>query len=490
MIPHHRPAISLGLLLSCLFPLGSIASGEVPIYTSANPPATPALESLPLQTSVSKDGITWTFASPARVGQFVNGDYYVVGTVSVTAISPAPANGRNGSVLNLPGARAGNFDKTGFDSRTGGSRYDASLGVSLPVPLTPGDALLSSISVDTVGTITRVMRPEDATNSPVRSCSVLYSLSAPVPPDSFRPSYVGRQTEFFRSRDLRRNLLPRLARVSGTPALSQFAGYFRRPWVDTLFFGFDAPVEYMPDYGREVGRAVGNAALLLMVDNAEAEREALLVYFVQYGIDLHGILSAGHPGWHAHGGHGSGRKLPILFAGAMLGDSRFYNLAGKNFGEDMQTIIANGPPYGPGWTGATALYAGHKGVNGERDGRGWGPYEHLQPRDWLDPIGEDYRRCCTSICWVGQVLAARLIGIESAWNHPPLFAYVDRWMTEDDTADLAEIRNQTGLDFTASFRRQGQAWDTFVNNMWRSYASLPTPSLPASPTDLEATARP
>lgn len=487
MISTTRVLHRCGLAMVCLTLLLSRAAGQVPIYTSANPPPTPALESLPLQNSVTKDGITWTFSAAARVGQFVNGDYYVVGPVTVTAISPSPANGRNGSVLNLPNARPGNLDKTGFDDRTGGSRYSASLRVNLPVQLTPGDALTSSISVDTIGSLTRVMRPEDATNSPVRSCSVLYSLSAPVPPDTFRPSYVGRQTEFHYARNLRRDLLPRLARVSGTPALSQFAGYFRRPWVDTLYFGFDAPIEYMPDYGREVGRAVGNAALLLMVDYPEADREALLVYFVQYGIDLFGVVSAGHPGWHAHGGHGSGRKLPILFAGAMLGDSRFYALTGKNFGEDMQTIIATGAPNGPGWTGATALYAGHKGVNGERDGRGWGPYEHLQPSAWLDPIGEDYRRCCTSICWVGQVLAARLIGIQQAWNHPPLFAYIDRWMTEDDTAHLATIRNQTGHDFSASFRRQGQAWDTFVNNMWRSYASLPAPTVPASPSNLQGT---
>ena len=40
-------------------------------------------------------GITWTFAQPARVGQFVNGDYYVVGPVTVTALDPKPLYGKD-----------------------------------------------------------------------------------------------------------------------------------------------------------------------------------------------------------------------------------------------------------------------------------------------------------------------------------------------------------------------------------------------------------
>ena len=439
-------AIGLGVLLLAL---AAPAHAQVPVYTSANPPAAPAVTSLPLQTSVSKDGVTWTFSQAVRVGQFITGDYYIVGPATVTSISPAPANGRNGSVLNLPGCKPANSAKSGFDSRTDGGRYDASLRVALPVTLSPGDALTSSISVDTIGTITQPMRPEQATISPVRSVSVLTSLSAPVPPDTFRPSYCGRQSGFYYSRNLRRNLLPGLAPVAGTPTLSQFANYFRRPWIDTLFYGFDAPVEYMPDYGREVGRIVGHSALLLMLNFSAAEREALLVYFVQYGIDLSGIVSSGHPGWIGHGGHGSGRKLPILFASRLLGEPNMSSVSSADFGEDVQTIIATGPPFGPGWNGKTALFAGHMGVTGESVNPGWGPYEHKQPRDWTNFVGEDYRRCCTSVAWVGEALAAKLIGAEATWNHPAFFAYVNRWMNDDDSADVAGIRSQTGRDYSA-----------------------------------------
>jgi hypothetical protein len=220
-----------------------------------------------------------------------------------------------------------------------------------------------------------------------------------------------------------------------------------------------------------------------MLNHTEADREALLVYFVQYGIDLYGIVSAGHGGWTGWGGHGSGRKLPILFAGALLNDSRLYSLD-ADFGEDVQTVIATGPPYGPGWTGNTALYAGHMGITGESVNVGWGPYEHLQPRNWRSTIGEDYRRCCTSIAWVGQALAARLMGIEPHWNHPALFAYVDRWMNEDDADDIAEIRAQTGLDYSASWQRQKQTWDPFVNAMWSAYSAYVPSTVPNAPTNL------
>ena len=93
------------------------------------------------------------------------------------------------------------------------------------------------------------------------------------------------------------------------------------------------------------------------------------VNFVQYGIDLLGIVRAGHPGWPAHAGHGSGRKWPILFAGVMLGDEEIQSFQAKyeaRFGEDMQTM------YGAGWNGAKALYTGHVGAAGSRTNKGWG----------------------------------------------------------------------------------------------------------------------
>jgi hypothetical protein len=65
----------------------------VVVYTKDNAPATPTIEALPLKESISEYGITWTFEKPARSGQFVNGDWYVVGPVTVVKIDPAPRFG-------------------------------------------------------------------------------------------------------------------------------------------------------------------------------------------------------------------------------------------------------------------------------------------------------------------------------------------------------------------------------------------------------------
>jgi hypothetical protein len=338
----------------------------------------------------------------------------------------------------------------------------------------PGDSLISTISVEKMGELPAPLRPKDKAVSPVRSASVLTCLPKAVPPDAFRPSFCDREQKIYFAHNLQRQKLLNLAPVGGGMeqgpweiAPEDWADRFQRPWLDVCFFGFDAPIEYMPHYGREVGRSVGVASLVLLLDYPRERKERLLVNFVQYGIDLWGVVRAGHRGWPAHGGHGSGRKWPILFAGILLGDEDMQSPKKKYpkvvFGEDMHTM------YGKGWTGAKALYAGHVGKDGRFGEVGWGAYEHLHPSEWVNNLGENYRRCCTSTAWVGQALAARLMKAEKVWGHDAFFDYVDRWMTENDTQAVETIKKTRGWDYSAKWAGQGQAWDPFVNNMWRKY---------------------
>jgi len=421
------------------------------------------LPKLELRASIERHGITWGFEKPVRVGRFLNGDYYVIGPAKVVSIDPPPAGGRNGSVLNLP------LDpfKSGFDERVNSDRYEPQYRADLPVSLQPGDALVSTISVEKMRALPAPLRASDKAKSPVLTASVLTCLAEPVPKDAFRPSYGDRSQKIYLARDLRRDLLPSLRRPKHTPSIEEWAKRYERPWLDVCFYGFDAPIGYMPHYGREIGRASGIASLLLMLDFKPHEKERLLVGFVQYGIDLWGLARSGYRGWPAHGGHGSGRKWPIVFAGIMLGDDEMAtptkSLPKLQFGEDMQTM------YGRGWTGATALYAGHIGKDGEKTQKGWGAYEHLPPSEWPGMLGENYRRCCTSVAWVGQALAARIMHAEAQWNHDAFFDYVDRWMTEDDTEAIKIIKEATGKEYSANWERQGQTWDDFVNEMWAAY---------------------
>ena len=461
--------------------------------SSGNPPPPGSTQTV---SSITKDGITWTFSQPVPVGQFVNADYYVVGPVTITAIDPAPTTAapyENGSVLNLPTANS----KSGFDSRLNDGTdeswwFDASLRSYPPINLKPGDALVSTISLAKIHSIPEVMRATDMSVSPVASASVLTVVSATPSADAFRPSYCDRKQTIYHADSMQRNLLPLLPppNPSETPPLSQFEDWYRRPWIDTNPFLFDAPAEYMPSYGQHIAFADSYATLLLMLNFSADQKTNLTNYFVQYGIDLYGCVQAGY-GWPAFGGHRSGRKLPIIFAGILLDNASMQNVSTtypNQFGEDMQTVYIDRIPggYQHAWQGATVIYGGHYGVktDGTPVSAGlYGPYEQLQPVDWPllngnEQLGEAYRRCCTSVSWVGEALAIHLLKAENVWNYPAFFDYVDRWMTEDDTQAVAEIKAQTGFDYSADWERQGQTryWlqgefpqYTFIDDMWSAY---------------------
>ena len=478
---------------------------QVLVYTSDDPPPTPALQELPLLTTITQYGITWTFSAPQRVGRFVNGDYYVVGAATISNIQPlpTPANGRHGSMLNIQP----NIQKSGCDDRLLYERYDSSLRVYPPITLAPGNKLVSSRSVD-ASNLPAVMRPYDLSESPVASVSILTSVSAPQPLDAFRPSYAQGSNQIYLSRNLSRDILPNLQPVQNVPPLSEFEEYLKRPWVDSVFFSFAVPSEYMASYGRENGYVMSFAGLLLTLNITQAQKEPLLVYLTQYGIDLYGLVEQGHTGWQAHGGHGTGRKFPILLTGVMLNEENMRSVE-ANFGEDMQTIwVTETLPagtYKKSWhtKPETIVYGGHVGINGESINPGWGPYEHLVPSAWKNTLGESYRRCCTSVSWVGEALAARLIpGMQEAWNHPQFFVYVDRWMlSSDDPRDLETIRTATGMTIDPDFM-QGQSWKilsgggyykpyrTFVDEMWAAYRnSSPDNTPPPPPQNLRINVR-
>ncbi len=431
---------------------------------------------------VSQHGVTWTFDREVPVGQFVNGDCYVVGSVTVVDIDPAPVDGRNGSILNLDPRRG----KSGFDARQNkGNSYDSRMRSAPPISMKPGDSLLSSVSSEKQRQYVQMLWPFDPakgmTRCWVRSVSVLTCVAEPQSADAFRPAFCDRENRVYLARDLRRDLLPNLEPVEGTPSPLEFAKHYDRCWVDVMRQNKSAPAEYAAQYGRETSRAGGMATLILMCDFPEEEKERLLVNFVQYGIDLYGTLEAGWGGWETLGGHGQGRKWPIVFAGIMLGseamarpDKTFQHII---FQEDDQTV------YGEGWTGATALFAGHIGKRGwelypDQDSRGFFA-EPIHPSEWPNDgkgtkfsqpgrTAEAYRRCCTSHAWIATALSIRIMHAEDVWNHDPFCDYCDRWMTEDDTEHVKILKEHAGLVIDSA-KRQRQTWDPWVDAAYKQY---------------------
>ena len=173
--------------------------------------------------------------------------------------------------------------------------------------------------------------------------------------------------------------------------------------------------------------------------------------FVQVGIDLAGMIRSGHPGWTAWGGHGSGRKLPIVFAGLLLGVDDWASINSTfpkvSFGEDQQTA------YGDCWTGAKVLFAGHSGIDaatGVGRDRGRGALGPLRARRLAVEGGPEHQRVLLPLLHErglgGPALALRLMHAKKASGHDAFFDYVDRWMYENDAEFVKTIKQATARD--------------------------------------------
>lgn len=404
--------------------------------------------------SITQHGITWTFDREVESGRFCNGDHWVIGPVKVTGISTdlhapgfSPRPGEDGSMVN-PGTNA----KQGYDNRL--SSYEEKLNAGLPggKPVSPDNPLALAANSSLVSMVSWLYRtPEDAepgiprfnggTRAPrpvTRSAAVLTVLDAAPPEGSFRPPYAGTdKTIRFFVRDIDRSKLKNLPPVSGMPDPTRMEAQFERPWIDHVneFLGAMVhPSENMPNYGREMATQINDAILALNIDFSQLpgspSKDPLLIRMLQLGIDLAGIADAGGH-WPANGGHHQGRKLPILFTGLILGNEHMLQ-AGKwetRFQDDEQTFIVS----------QREVDLTHSG-SWKADPRGGEPQpyaaEDIGLAEWgirhADHPEADNKlwnapyRSINNASIVGVVLAARLLGLEDAWNHPPLFAYADR----------------------------------------------------------------
>lgn len=424
---------------------------------------------------ISQYGITWTFDRPAKTGQFITGDWWVQGPVTIIQVTPAPGpvpqeklelkvnrwndtslkadtTMRNGSMIVL---EAGH--RQSYDSRAAGFS-DADV-TRFPLELKPGLSLISSISNATLPVdhfAKNIMWDAEKKSETVMKAAAVLTCVKEIPPkDAFRPPYAGTNKPYFTTKNIRWDLLPKLAPSGEVPSWDEFERYFQRPWVDHLMSWSQqqlVPNENGPNYGREHARIVSIASLMVSLDVPREKKEKLTIGLIQRGIDLYGLAMAGGY-WNEGGGHSSGRKWPIVFASLMLGESKLTELPESAFfQEDTQTY------YGKGWFGQTALYwmIQHHGKR-ER-------YEEKRPEEWekWDRTTESYRTCCNAVAWAGTALTARYMRAIKVWNHDAHFDYVDRWMREDDPYESARGKHKRPSAETTTF-------DPFVTEMWKAH---------------------
>ncbi len=234
------------------------------------------------------------------------------------------------------------------------------------------------------------------------------------------------------------------------------ARFFERPWLDhvaTWPGRYLHPVENMQDYGRDLTSEISVASVVLQMNYSNAQKRDLLVRFVQLGIDFYGISqNGGQNNWSPNEGHSGGRKWPILFAGLMLNDSAMASIGfdpSIDFGEDRQTFYVTETSPGVYNNGYGDYDASFEGL------ADWGGFHSVNPaKDASGWFTNPYRLCCTANVWWGFVLAAHVMGAKSAWNHDPLFDYMDRFRSENKARGITDFRN---------------AWRDFDFEMYEAY---------------------
>ena len=412
------------------------------------------LLSIPLlaAASVTHFRVTWTFSENRLTGVFANGEPWVVGPVTLIAVTPNNDGTWDTSYPGEPGPNSGSMRVTvpnrfqGYCTmrryRIGlpheGTYYDSSLDLSraenLPVTLTPGEMSMSAVG------------QAGADISNINEICVLTVLAEAPADGSMRPSLFSTAPRVVRynKSDINYSILKNLAPVRATPskesielllpALPWFE--YDNSWEQTQygpannFAASGGPMTYpngSPVYGREIAFKWGQVALWLNTANSQAVKEQAMIQAVQCGLDIASFVRHGGV-FQSDGGHKVGRKFPMLLAGLALNDSEILAMAADQasprFAEDQSTFFVQQSDVGRAVDGGVGAQYTEADV-GLPD---WGVKHFNQPihddRRWVG--GVPYRHV-TYPAMLGCVLAADLMQQRETWNHPAIFAYNERF---------------------------------------------------------------
>lgn len=388
---------------------------------------------------LSQYGITWHFDDQYSSGTFANGDYWVVGPVSIVDISPGfiELNGRvtNGSMVNpRPGTTQGYDSHRDYDDQ-----LNAGVGISQnnPLVLSPRDMLITSISNTAM----------EGIDSYLSTAAVLSVVAQPPAEGSFRPGYChgGNSSVEFHMNQLDLTRLANLTAPPGAPAFEALALEFQRPWLDHLpgwYGGYLHAEENMPRYGRELAGLTGLGSLMLQTQGSDQEKKPLLINYVQLGIDLYSIYeTASYDHWAPDGGHCAGRKWPILFAGIMLDHQGMKSIGQDSsflFQEDEQTFYVSQAEidmtHSTSWNPDERNGAAEPYISSHLGLPEWGIRHGTHPE--MDNAGWNAKYRTTAMGWDGMILSALIMGAKPLWNHDAVFDYMDRYKDHPETSAL------------------------------------------------------
>ena len=417
-------------------------------------------------TSVSQHGIAWTWREDRPVGQYANGDWFVVGPITLTG--PISTDGTSGTMVN---PEYNEWSSHGLDVRISPASYsqyssysaDLNKGTQMPLVVAAGSTVVSCVSY-----------PDVRLRNQIDSTAILTVVAQAPAAGSFRPPYLGTdKTSHYNKSQIDYSKLQKLALVAGAD-LSLATGMLERPmfnigsrfssnyllgWYDTPYAG--------KNYGREITMGIARVALELNLNYTDAQKELMAIRMVQHGIDYYGGILQGQK-FLAAGGHQAGRKMAVAMAGLLLNDASILDRLDPvkypgTFAEDTQHFRVTQLDIDTPRTGAHPLYP-------ESDPQPY-TYEHLGMGEWGPDGGYPkttagsnwnrvYREVVTPAC-AGEALAATLSGLETAWKHSAFF----------DHYKLRAVPYYGPLG----------KLDPFVKAMWDAYGAVAVAPNPIAP---------
>lgn len=386
--------------------------------------------------SGAANNIVFKFDKSYPCGQFINGDWWVSpegvssAGVTITEVLPLAADGFNGFEVN-PSIKT----SQGFDRRVSG--YNGNLKPALPLLLNVNASVVKAVSLLPLS------------NTACRPC-VQYAAVLTVSPNkildsanTFRPGYYGTNKSFYKEPIVRwTTLLPKhtvsAAAMSAAPTIQQikdFSAGVRLDHLEGWTGEYLHPQDTMSNggtsnvYGAQIATNNAVAISRLMLSDVDLDNplhKAALVNYLQMSVDYQSMANNGVT-WPADGGHGSGRKLPLLVGGLLLDNTSFDAAISKSsFQEDTQLYISTVTTkvlWGRPCTDS-GYWSDTRGLGGARDCRD--PYQ-LIDGGGLD-LSVGYQVCCTSMPFKYTALAVSMLNLKAKWVNTYFFDYVNRWV--------------------------------------------------------------
>lgn len=395
-------------------------------------------------SSISQWGITWYFDKDYTYGQFANGDYWILGPVTITSITPAFDGYNNGWEVNPTVSGDGH----GFQDGGKNGGFDPGLVPDLPYT-SPESGIVSIVKTVASGL-----------SQPCVQTAAVLTVVTETPPDNgrsvFRPPYVGTSKPYYYVDDLRTDLLPSYSPVGTPPTLSYFEDKFKRLRLDHKNVSYNRslrPADSMEDYQPKNSQDIINAALRFMLNDSVETKKPALIQYVQAGVDkVHSILLGMI--WFPADGHETTHLIHASFTATMLDitdlNDTLNNATFFHASKYLASSTASGLNLWGEWSLESQYWNYIRGLGGSRSNK--------DPYGFIDggKCGWDYQ-IITSQSHKGEALAAKLMpALTNAWpegdlsyatNYAERYVNVGVWSQPDPCAPYDDNPDNYGITY-------------------------------------------